>query len=250
MWADYYSNPENIEKIVNFCKYREVVIIKRLPEKNMALRPFKIFKPEHLEYWIRRLNLTRIKFDLYISNASIKLPPLPSDLRQLKEARAILNQKWREWLNGEDAGFVTGFDVFADIDIEQLSHRPKAREYAMVLAGELRKKGYNPKVWDTSRGFHVIVVGKFRPDTAYNLVSEICNSKQIPTSMSFRCNQCDKLFYKKDEDVCPYCGSKDILPVNKPFVDLSVTGDIRRIRRCPYSLHSKTGQPMEMIGWM
>ena len=245
-WAEYYSNPKNIEKIAKFCKYREVVIIKRLPEKNMALRPFKIFKPEHLEYWIERLNLTRIKFDLYISNASVKLPPLPSDLRRLKEARAIINQKWREWLNGEDE-FVTGFDIFADVDIEQTSQRPKAREYAMVLAGELRKSGYNPQVWDTSRGFHVIVMGRFQPDFALNLVSEICDTKQIPTNISFKCNQCNKLFYKKDKDICPYCDSEDISPVPKPYVDLSVTGDIRRIRRCPYSLHSKTGLPMEMI---
>ena len=53
-WRTYYTNPKNIEKIAKFCRYREVVAIKRLRDRNVTLRPLKIFKPEHLEYWINR----------------------------------------------------------------------------------------------------------------------------------------------------------------------------------------------------
>ena len=215
-WKDYYSNPENIEKIAKFCRYREVVAIKRLRDRNVTLRPLKIFKPEHLEYWINRA-LTGVKFDLYISNASVKLPKLPCGLKNLREARKIINQKWMDWIEGRDPDFVTGFDIFADIDIDDFSQREQAREYALRLADGLKEKGYNPQVWDTSRGFHVIVMGRFQPDFCVKIVREVCEEYKIPMSLN---------------------------TTEKPYVDIAVTGDIRRIRRCPYSLHSKTDKPM------
>ena len=246
-WRAYYSNPENIEKIAKFCRYREVVAIKRLRDRNVTLRPLKIFKPEHLEYWINRA-LTGVKFDLYISNASVKLPKLPCGLKNLREARKIINQKWMDWFEGRDPDFVTGFDIFADVDIDDFSQREQAREYALRLADGLKEKGYTPQVWDTSRGYHVLVMGRFQPDFALSTVKEICDDGQIPTNISFRCNQCGRLFYKTgEENTCPDCNSRDIHHANKPFVDISVTGDIRRIRRCPYSLHTKTNKPMIRI---
>jgi len=218
-WRAYYSNPKNIEKIAKFCRYREVVAIKRLRDRNVTLRPLKIFKPEHLEYWINRA-LTGVKFDLYISNASVKLPKLPCGLKNLREARRIINQKWMDWFEGRDPDFVTGFDIFADIDIDDFSQREQAREYALRLADGLKKKGYNPQVWDTSRGFHVIVMGRFQPDFCVKVVREVCEEYKIPMSLN---------------------------TTEKPYVDIAVTGDIRRIRRCPYSLHSKTDKPMIAI---
>ena len=248
-YEEYYSNPENLKKIVQYMKYREVVVLKHLPDRVVPIRPLKIFKLSHLQYWVDRLGLTTIASDIYISNASVRLPPLPSSLFELKEARAIINQKWVDWLEGKDKEFVTGFDIFTDVDIENESHRPKAKQYAQIIYNQLKEKGYKPQMWDTSRGYHVIVQGRFQPNFAYNIIENICRVNNIPTNTSFTCKDCGELFYTPARDrngnkICPKCGSKHIQTSDKPFVDLSVTADMRRVRRCPYSLHSKTGKPM------
>jgi len=242
-WNSYYTNPENIEKIAKFCRYREVVAIKRLKDRNVTLRPLKIFKPEHFEYWFNR-TLKDCLFDLYISNASVKLPPLPPGLSNLEEARRIVNEKWRKYLQQEETDFVTGFDLFADIDIDAMEQRDDARRYALKLWEELRKLKLKPQLWDTSRGFHVIVLGRFDPMDCFALLRDICNKAKIPTSMSRICERCGNLYIA---DKCPECGSTKCKVAEKPRVDLAVSLDIRRIRRCPYSLHSKTHKPMVRI---
>lgn len=237
-WADYYTNPENIRKIAEHCKYREVIIIRKVEDRKITVRPIKIFKPEHLKFWIDRLDLRKTLFDLYISNASVKLPKLTSNLSKMKEDREYLNEHWEELL--------TGYDIFVDVDVEKPEHRMYARKWAGEIVKELKEKGYKKtQAWDTTRGYHIFDLGKFTPEFVKNLIMDICCEKQIPMSFPIK-EENGKKWYAKDgvwEAVPPNFSPP---PVPKPNIDTSIY-DIRRIRRVAYALHSKTGRPMVRI---
>ena len=90
----YYRNSFTIQSIARYCRFREVIIMKHLTDKKMVLRPFKVFRPEHLSWLYDRLHLDKISFDIYHSNASIRMPKLPTGLSDLKKIRAELNKNW------------------------------------------------------------------------------------------------------------------------------------------------------------
>ena len=234
-WADYYTAPDIASKIAFQCRYREVVIIQQISDKKITLRPIKIFKPEHVEFWMERLNLKTTLFDLYISNASVKLPQLPSDIYKLKETREYLSEHWHE--------LMTGYDIFGDIDIEKEEDRVKAKEYAITLTNELKKRGYaKTELWDTSRGFHVIDKGMFKPEFVKDLIMDICLNLDIPMSYPVKTIDGER-YVAKDRKWVKMKPKEDVPDVAKPNSDTSIW-DIRRIRRVPFSLHSKTGKPM------
>jgi len=234
-WGEYYSSPQVLNNIAFQCRYREVVIIQQAGDHKITLRPIKIFKPEHVEFWLERLNLKTTLFDIYISNASVKLPQLPSDIYKLKETRVYLNEHWNELL--------TGYDIFADIDIEKEEHRIKAKEYAIKIYNKLVLTGYSKtEIWDTSRGFHIFDKGSFKPEFVRNLIMDICLELDIP--MSYPAKTIDgERYIAKNKKWVKMKPKEDIPDVPKPNSDTSIW-DIRRIRRVPYSLHSKTGRPM------
>jgi hypothetical protein len=237
-WAEYYTDIKNLENIAYNCRWREIVVIKHLEDRDITIRPIKCFSKDHLVFWIERLNLRTTLFDIYISNASVKLPPLPSDLYKLKESREYLNEHWAE--------LIVGFDIFADIDIDKSVEREVAREWALKLTYALRDKDYkNVQLWDTSRGFHLFDLGKFKPEFVKELIMDLCCEHSIPMSNPVRMIDGKKYV--------PYLGkwtivkNDDDIPVfGKPNCDTGIY-DLRRIRRVPYSLHSKTGLPMMRI---
>lgn len=237
-WGRYYSDITNLDKIANECKYREVVIIRPALDRKITLRPLKIFKVEHLQFWIERLNLQKTLFDIYISNSSVRLPPLPGDLHKLAEMRRHLNDNWDS--------LVSGYDIFVDIDIGEEEHRKKAKEYALLIAIELKKQGYKSvELWDTSRGYHCIVKGRFLPDFVKDLIMDICCDLQIPMSMPMRETN-GKRYIARNRKWHIMKPDEKIPVVEKPHCD-STIWDGRRIRRAGYSLHSKTGKPMVRV---
>jgi len=217
----YYSDRFVLKKISFYCRWKEVCILKHLPEKEIMIRPIKIFKESHVRWWIDRLHLKEIPFDIYHSNASIVMPKLPTDIKKLKETRTYLNKQWKLFMQGKNTDFVRSFDFFADIDVNDIKQRDDAIEYAKTVYNELKKRDIGiPEIWDTGRGYHVLIRGRFTPKFCKNLLIEICNTQELP-----------------------YASNGDL----KPNVDDKVTGDIRRIRRCEYGLHSKTNKPMTKI---
>gem|GEM_PF-1992794 len=237
--AQYYKNPDIQEKIAYNCRYREVVIIKKPPERRqIAIRPLKIYKPEHFDFWFRRLHLDKTPFDIYISNASVKLPPLPNNLNQLKEMQNHLNTNWDK--------LITGYDIFVDIDAKTEQDEPQCITWAKKIRYQLRRGGYGKKypieIWKTgSGGVHLILKGKFDPQYAYNIIIEICCKEKIPMRNPIKIEN-NKRYIAQDGEWVEY-DKKTIPVVQKPFVDNSIY-DWRRIRRVPYSIHSKTGRPM------
>lgn len=217
----YYTMPGIAEKIAFYCRWKEICILKHLPDKKMMLRPIKIITGSHFLYWYDRLHLDEISFDLYHSNASIRMPKLPSDLKKLKEARRQLNIEWEKFRQGKNNNFVTSNDFFCDVDVSKAEQRPQALKYAKTVFDELKKQSIGkPEIWDTGGGYHVIIRGIFDPLFCKNLLIEICNSNSLP-----------------------FASNGDL----KPNIDDKVTGDIRRIRRCEFGLHSKTGKPMKRV---
>ena len=129
-WSDYYTNMNNISKMSEYCKYREIVIIRTVDDRKITVRPLKIFKPEHLQFWIERLDLRRTPFDIYCSNASVKIPfPIPSNLSLLPDARQRLNENFEAW--------VTGYDIFVDVDIEKEEDRFNAAIYSGQISNPI-----------------------------------------------------------------------------------------------------------------
>ncbi len=240
-WSEYYKNIRNIRLIASNCKYREVIIIRKDQGRKITLRPLKIFKPSHLHFWIERLKLLETPFDIYISNASVKIPfPIPPDLTELKKVRKKLNDNFEKWL--------TGYDIFVDVDIDDMQQRKKAKEYGLILQKRLQESGYKKtKLWDTGRGFHIVDKGKFSPDFVKELVMELCLQYNIPMSSPVKI--IDGAKYLADYKTKRW---KKLRPdeeppqTPKPNIDTSIY-DIRRIRRVPYSLHSKTGKPMTLV---
>jgi hypothetical protein len=237
-WAEYYTNPDNLNNISKSCKYREVVIIRQVENRKITVRPIKVFKPEHLKFWIERLNLRKTLFDIYISNASVKLPPLPADMTKLKETREYLNEHWEDLL--------TGYDIFVDIDVEKKEQREVALRWAKRIVVDLVNNKYQKtQLWDTGGGFHIFDLGRFTPDFVKNLIMDICCEKQIP--MSNPVKEVDGVKYLAEGGRWIKIKQDEEAPVvEKPNVDTRIW-DIRRIRRVPYSLHSKSGRPMVRI---
>jgi hypothetical protein len=233
-WADYYSDESNLTKIANACKYREVIVIKHLEDHNVPIRPLKIFKPEHLKFWIERLSLKTTIFDLYISNASVKMPALTSDIKQLDTFRKYLTEHWAE--------LVTGYDIFVDMDIENEDQRESAKTWSIKIEHILEQQYPNVEIWDTTRGYHTICKGQFNPEFVKELIQDICCENGIP--MSFPIKDKDGIRYiAKNNQWVELKPNEEIDEPKKPNCDTRIY-DARRIRRVPYSLHSKTGKPM------
>ena len=217
----YYTTPEIAGKIAYYCRWREICILKHLPDKEMMIRPVKIYKTKHFFHWYDRLHLDKVSFDIYHSNSSIRMTKMPTDLTELKNARKMLNIQWEQFRQGKNPDFVTGNDFFCDTDVEKEEQRPQALEYAKTVSNELKKRNIGkPEIWDTGGGYHVIIRGRFDPVFCKNLLIEICGNNDLP-----------------------YASNGDL----KPNIDDKVTGDIRRIRRCEFGLHSKTGLPMKRV---
>jgi len=233
-WAEYYSNPTNLERITFHTKYREVTVIKHLEDRNVPIRPLKMFKPEHLSFWIERLSLKTTLFDIYISNASVKLPALSSDMKQLVEWREYLSEHWAELCNG--------YDIFVDVDIGDIDQRDRAEEMARQVASILTQQYPRVELWDTTRGFHVVQKGQFTPGFVKETVQDICCYNDIPMSMPVK-DVDDVRYIARNRQWVPLKVGEEVPESKKPNVDTGIY-DARRIRRVPFSLHSKTGKPM------
>jgi len=233
-WGDYYSDEANLTKIANACKYREVIVIKHLEDRNVPIRPLKVFKLEHIKFWIERLSLKKTLFDLYISNASVKLPELTSNIQQLDVHRKYLLDNW--------ASLVTGYDIFVDVDIDDVKQRPEAEKIARDIKVALHKISPDVELWDTTRGYHVILKGQFNPEYVKEVVQDICCYNNIPMSVPIK-DKDGKRYIAKNNEWVELTPDTKIPEIKKPNVDTSIY-DARRIRRVPHSLHSKTGKPM------
>jgi len=242
-WKEYYSNQFNLERISNYAKYREIAIIRKVDGREICTRPHKIFNSSHLKYWIDRFNLTETIFDLYRSNISLKLPPLPSNLNKLKEIRPEINRRYT------DFNYITAADFLIDIDVNNESEEPIALSWARIFKKELEQRDFikHPvEIWSTgSGGIHVISFGKFLCESVKNEVMDICCKHSIPMSNPVKIIDGERHIpengvwrkIKKDEE-------KPDVP--KPNVDSGIY-DYRRICRVPYSLHGKSGRPMERV---
>lgn len=243
LWAEYYSNPSNLEKIVSSTKYREVVIIKREPH-TIVIRPIKIYKLEHFLFFYERLGLNKIKWDLYISNASVRLPSLPSDLHKLKEVREYLNVHWMEIMNA--------YDIFVDCDASSENDEPICIDWAKQIMGALKSQGYGKtmpiEIWKTgSGGVHLILKGCFQPLFVKELIMDICCELGLPMSMPIK--EINGLRYiAKNRKWVKMELDEQIPIIERPHIDTGIWDSAgRRIRRCPFSLHSKTGKPMVRV---
>jgi len=236
----YYSNPDVQAKIAYHCRYREVIIIKHLEEKNVTLRPLKIFKPEHFRWLYEdRYHMQSIPFDIYISNASVKLPKLPHNTS--KETRQHLSQIWNT--------IITGYDYFVDLDASKPEDEPEMKKWAMMIREELlkeKKDNYPIEIWTTgSGGIHIIHKGMFDPLFVKNSIMDIACKLQLPLRNPVKIINDKKHIPEKGEWV--QIEQHDETPlVEKPFIDNGIY-DLRRIRRVPYSIHSKTGIPMKRV---
>jgi len=236
-WKEYYSDEQNLLKIANACKFREVVVIKHLEDRNVPIRPLKIFALPHILFWIERLSLKTTLFDLYVSNASIRLPLMTSDIKKFDEARKYLSENWLK--------IATSYDIFVDVDIDDERQRPQAKEMAIRMADELRKQYPTVQVWDTSRGYHCIILGRFTPSFAKETVMDACCKLDIP--MSIPVKEMDGIRYIPRKGKWVKMKLDDTIEETlKPDVDTKIFDD-RRIRRCAFSLHSKTGKPMVRV---
>jgi len=233
---EHYYRDRAIQKVIAYhCRYREITVIKHLEDKDMALRPFKIFKPEHFRWLYDRLHLDKVEFDIYISNASVRLPPLPSRPEELKKAREILNKTWMQRL--------TGFDYFVDIDAKSPEDESQMIDWAKQI---IQKIGEKMQVWTTgSGGVHILQLGQYSPDYIKNQIMDICCELDLPL------RQPVKMINNKKH--IPHNGrwikvkdEKQIPVIKKSFVD-NLIYDYRRIRRVPFSIHSSYGIPMKRV---
>jgi hypothetical protein len=188
---------------------------------------------------------------MYISNASVKLPRLPTDVKDLKEARKTVTKIYKNPDN------ITGYDFFVDVDCSDPKYSPKATAYAKRIRHHLRSKGYGKKqpikIYNTSNGIHLVLKGRFTPDFCRNTVVDFCCKQGIPMNEPFKkiggvMHVCENGNWRakkdlEDEEKKELVKKLDSL---KLFVDTSIY-DLRRIRRVPFSLHSKTGKPMRKI---
>jgi len=242
-WSGYYSNKDNLKKIALFCKYREIVIIRKTKKKDYCTRPHKIFKPEHLEYWIDRLHLKETLFDIYRSNISIKLPPLPTRLDQLKEIRPEIDRRYN------DPKYITGADYLIDIDANSQDDEKQIINWCKQIKRELVNKGQNPnhiEIWTTgSGGAHLNIPGKFDLDYVRNTTKDIACKLGIPMRNPVKIIN-EKKHIPKNGEWILVKDEKKIKYPSKPHIDTGIW-DRRRIKRVPFSLHSKYGISMKRI---
>jgi hypothetical protein len=237
----YYSNPVVQAKLAYQCRFREVVIIKHLEEKNVTLRPLKIFKPEHFKWlYENRYHLHDTFFDIYISNASVKLPKLPHNTS--KDTRDMISNIWNT--------IITGYDYFVDLDASKPEDEPEMIRWAKIIHDELllqgHKDSYPVEIWTTgSGGVHIIHKGMFDPLFVKNNVMDIACKHGIPLRNPVKIVN-GKRFIPVDKKWVDLDKEEKIPIIKKPFLDNSIY-DIRRIRRVPCSIHSKTGMPMQKI---
>lgn len=239
---EYYQQNHIIEKIIHQCRYREVVIIKRRTDRPITIRPLKMFKPSHFKYWYSRLELQYVPFDFYISNASVKLPTLPSDLQQLKHARKIVNSLFMDNM--------TGYDFFVDLDPSDENDEQTLEDYAETIKQSLLEQGLGRtqkfELYATgSGGIHLILKGKFDPLWMKTTIMDIACENNIPMKTPIKHCE-DGNYVAEDGKWRKIQEDEKIKETPKPFLDNSIY-DYRRIRRVPYSIHSKTGKPMRKI---
>lgn len=242
-WKEYYSDPSNLKKISYYTKYREIVIIRKEKGKDYCTRPHKIFTATHLKYWIDRFHLTETLFDLYRSNASIKLPPLPSNINKLKEIRPEINRRY------DNPEYITGMDFLVDIDVNTFNEEPLAITWAKIIKNELIEMGQKAhliEIWKTgSGGVHVNIPGRFDLSYTKNTIMNICCKHDIPLRNPVKI--IDGKRHIPDNGEWRLMREDEKIPVvEKLFVD-NLIYDKRRVKRTPYSLHSKTGRPMERV---
>jgi hypothetical protein len=206
----YYALPEIQNKIAYECRYREVIVIKRLDDRKITIRPLKIFKPEHFQWLYKFLWLEKNDFDLYISNASVKLPPLPNKMKEMENARHRLDKIW--------VSIMTGYDFFVDLDSSSEKDETILIEWALLIKKDVQQLGNLIDIYKTgSGGVHLILKGQFEPAYIKETLTDICNKHKIPL--------------RSNTEILPYCDD--------------LIYDLRRIRRVPWSIHSKTGKIME-----
>ena len=222
-WKEYYSNLENIKKIADECKYRECCIFKKeSDEKTIPIRPIKIFKIEHLQWLIKFYNLDTNPFDIYITNSCIRMPKLlPPTPVNNKINRETLNKLWNAYYIGDTPNFCSQYDMFVDIDVSS----PNEFDIALAWSKQLKKSleptfGYI-ETWGTgSGGIHLIKKKiPYKPPEVQLMVQKACDEHDIPFLL----------------------GKHDT-----PHVDAGMY-QYRRIRRVPWSIHSKTGKIMKKI---
>lgn len=222
-WKEYYSNPENIKRIVNECKYRECCIFKReSDDKTIPIRPLKIFKVVHLQWLIKFYNLDKHPFDIYITNSCIRLPKLlPPTLNNNKINQETVNQLWNSFYAGDAPDFLTQMDFFTDIDVSSPDEYPLALEWSKQLRKSLEITFGYIESWSTgSGGIHLIKKKiSYTPGEVQLMVEKVCYDHDIP-------------FLLGEHDT--------------PHVDAGMY-QYRRIRRCPFSIHSFYGKTMNRI---
>jgi len=237
---EYYRNRFIQKQIAYQCRYREVIIIKHLEDRDMTLRPFKIFKPEHFRWIYDRFHLDKIPFDIYISNASVKLPPLPSHPEKLKKARAFLNQNWEQ--------LITGYDYYVDIDANNLKEEKQLIQWAYIIRKRLleQEENYSIEIWTTgSGGVHIIKKGHYNPVFVRETIMDICCEENIPLRNPVKVIDGER-YIPENQKWRKLKQDENPPIVEKPYVDNSIY-DLRRIRRVPHSIHSKTGIPMKRV---
>lgn len=237
----YYSDRFVQQKIAYHCRYREVTIIKHLEHKNVTLRPLKIFKPEHFRWlYETRYHMQDIPFDIYISNASVKLPKLPHNTSP--ETRQRLSNIWND--------IITGYDYFVDLDASKPEDEPMLIKWANIIRDELIKQGqkdnYPIEIWTTgSGGIHIIHKGMFDPNYVKNSIMDIGCKHDLPLRNPVKIID-GKRYIPENGEWRKLKKDEQAPPVTKPFIDNGIY-DLRRIRRVPHSLHSKYNKPMTKI---
>lgn len=220
---EYYNNIDVQRKIVNECKYRECAIFKKeSDDKTIPIRPLKIFKVEHLQWLIKCYNLDTHPFDIYITNSCIRLPKLlPPIHANNKINQATVNKLWNAYYAGETPNFLTQFDLFVDIDVSSPDEYPLALKWSKKLRTSLEPKFGFIESWSTGSGGIHLIKKKilYTPQEVQAMVEIACNEHDIPFIL----------------------GKHDVAHVDAGMYQY------RRIRRVPYSIHSKTGKIMEKL---
>ena len=221
-YDEYYQNPKTWEIIAYQCKYREVAIFKYKPDGTPdKIRPLKIFKPEHFKAIYDIYDLKDSKFDIYITNSCVRLPMLKTgSYKNIEESQEIVNALWKKFYAGEYPDLVSQYDFFIDIDINGPDEIETALGWSKTLRKNLEQKIGYIETWHTGGGIHLLHKKiNFTPDEIKEMIVDVCTKNKIPLFSDTK---------------------------TKPCVDNGVY-QYRRLRRVPYSIHSKTGKKMEKI---
>jgi len=220
---EYYNDIYVQRKIADECRYRECCIFKKeADDKTIPIRPIKIFKAEHLQWLIKCYNLDTHPFDLYFTNSCVRLPKLlPPTLGNNKINQDIVNKLWNNYYAGDTPNFLTQTDLFIDIDVSSPDEYPLALTWSKQLRQSLEITFGYIQSWTTgSGGIHLIKKKiSYTPQEVELMVQKACDEHNIPFLL----------------------GKHDVAHVDAGMYQY------RRIRRCPFSIHSKTGKIMEKI---